>query len=80
MLRLNLGYANSPASCQATANVNHRIHTADSIEGVLERDSDVINDDRVTITLKDNLTPTKTSPYDNDDWAFQVITPSFILI
>ena len=52
--------------------MNHRIHTADSVDSVLERDEKVIKDDRVTFRVTDSREPTKTSPYDNDCMAFQV--------
>lgn len=61
---------------EASAIVNHRIHTADSASKVLERDRKTVNDDRVSVNLKDYFEPTVVSPHSNDAVPFQAIVNS----
>ena len=61
---------------EATAVINHRIHTADNIETVLQHDKDVIDDDRVNVTIRRYFNPPKISPYSSDSKPFQVIANS----
>ena len=60
----------------AEAVVNHRIHTDDNVEAVRNYDIRTIDDDRVSVTIRDHFPPTKVSPYGNDDTSFQAIAVS----
>ena len=56
--------------------VNHRIHTADDIDSVLEHDKGNINDNRVQINVEYAFNPPKVSPYSSDTIPFQIIANS----
>ncbi len=67
---------------EAEALINHRIHPADDVADVLERDkkfagmkkSNGKGDVSLSLTLEDYLPASPTSPYDNDAAGFQVAT------
>ncbi len=43
---------------EASAVVNHRLHPADDIKEVLERDEDYLDDDRIDVELRDEFKAT----------------------
>ena len=61
---------------EASAVINHRIHPADTLEDVLEHDRNVINDDRVNITVRRHFEPPKVASYSSDSIPFQIIANS----
>ncbi len=74
MTIFNAGVKINVIPSEAKASVNHRIHPADTAEGVLQHDIEAIDDDRVEVKLLDTFPPTKTSPYDNNAMPFQART------
>lgn len=61
---------------EATAVINHRVHPADTLEDVLKHDRNVIDDDRVNITVRRYVEPPKISSYSSDSIPFQIIANS----
>lgn len=62
----------------ASALINHRVHPADSAQGVVDQDTKTIDDSRVKATLLDNFPATKISNYHSDSCPFQIIANSVI--
>ncbi|KAK3610576.1 hypothetical protein CHS0354_009016 [Potamilus streckersoni] len=60
----------------ARAYVNHRIHPAQSIEQVIEYDRQIINDDRVQITVLYRQEALPISPSGDNDFGYQTIKNS----
>ncbi|MDT0203495.1 M20/M25/M40 family metallo-hydrolase [Nocardioides sp. AE5] len=63
--------ANNVIASRATAGVNVRIMTGDTVAGVVERMTSVINDDAVAVSVVDSNEPSPLSPVDDD--AFRLI-------
>src|SRR3546814_14728450 len=63
--------ANNVIASRATAGVNVRIMTGDTVAGVVERITSVINDDRVHVDVLESNEPSPLSPTDDD--AFRLI-------
>lgn len=64
----------------AKATVNHRIHPTSNLEEVLQHNREVIDDDRVQITVKDYFPPPKVSPYSDESMPFQTIANSAVQV
>lgn len=47
----------------ASATMNHRIHPVKSLEEVVKRNGEMINDDRMNIKVLEYQPPTPVSPY-----------------
>lgn len=62
----------------ATAQINHRIHPNDTIEGVVAYDKAIINDDRIKIRVLDSLAPSPVSSHTSQ--SFQTIRDSVLTI
>ncbi|NYG59157.1 carboxypeptidase PM20D1 [Nocardioides daedukensis] len=63
--------ANNVIASKATAGVNVRIMTGDTVAGVVERIASVINDDQVHVDVVESNEPSPLSPTDDD--AFRLI-------
>ena len=70
------GFKENVVPGEANFVVNHRIHTADDIEKVLDYDMDNIDDNRVKINITHFFNPPKISPYSSDSIPFQVVANS----
>jgi carboxypeptidase PM20D1 len=64
----------------ATAIVNHRIHPTSNLEDVLNHDTDVMDDPRIKITVRDYFPPPRISPYSDDSLPFQIIASSALQV
>ena len=73
---VDAGFKENVVPGEANFVVNHRIHTADNIDKVLDHDIDKIDDDRVTINVTNFFNPPKISPYSSDSIEFQVVANS----
>ena len=70
------GFKENVVPGEASFIVNHRMHTADDIDKVLETDRNTIDDDRVKINITNFFNPPKISPYSSDTIPFQVVANS----
>ena len=70
------GVKNNVIPNMASALINHRVHAADTAQDVLDHDRNVIDDERVEITLQDSFRPTSVSAYHSQFPPFQVIANS----
>ncbi|CAF3345866.1 unnamed protein product [Rotaria socialis] len=57
----------------ASATINHRIHTADSCQKILENNRRIINDDRIVPRVKNCVEPSPSSPYGKDVYSYRII-------
>ena len=73
---VNAGVKENVVPAEANFVVNHRIHTADDIDTVLDNDIKNINDDRVKLNVSKFFNPPNISPYSSDSIAFQVVANS----
>ena len=65
----------------ATAYVNHRIHPKQTIEEVLEFDRNLINDDRIEVSITGfPISPHPISPYDSNSFGYQIIKRSILQV
>jgi len=58
---------------RAWALVNHRIHSSDSLERVLEHDRRVVADERVRLRVVNHFPPTPVAPYGERAPPFRLI-------
>lgn len=58
---------------KATAIINHRIHSAQTIQNVLDIDKELVNDNRITLTLKHGAPTHPISPHGPDAFGYQCI-------
>jgi len=71
------GFKENVLPSSASAVINHRIHPANSVQGVLEYDKKLINDDRITLEMVGlSIEPHPISPYDDDSFGYQTIKKS----
>ena len=70
------GFKENVVPGEASFIVNHRMHTADDINKVLETDRKNIGDDRVKINVTNFFNPPKISPYSSETIPFQVVANS----
>ncbi|CAF4992356.1 unnamed protein product, partial [Rotaria sp. Silwood1] len=57
----------------ASATVNHRTHTADSCQKILENNRRIINDDRLVPQIKTCSEPSPISPYGKHIYAYRIL-------
>ncbi|CAD5125921.1 DgyrCDS14104 [Dimorphilus gyrociliatus] len=70
------GIKDNVVSPKAEACVNHRIHPADSVKDVLDRDIRIIGDSRIKTTVKVSLDPSPVSPSDETAFGYHAIAES----
>lgn len=56
--------------------MNHRIHPADSVKEVIDRDIKIIGDSRIKTTVKVSLEPSPVSPSDETAFGYHAIAES----
>ena len=62
---------------EATAVINHRIHPMQTAMDVFEYDRQLINDERIELTIKGHFVePHPISPYDQQSFGFETIRKS----
>lgn len=67
------GYKDNVIANRAWALVNHRIHSSDSLERVLEHDRRVVADERVRLRVVNHFPPTPVAPYGERAPPFRLI-------
>lgn len=72
----NAGKTPNVVPGEARARVNHRLHSYDNKETMLEQDRKIIKDERVKIETVGYIPPMAVSPYSSETMAFQIIANS----
>ena len=73
---VNAGVKENVVPAEANFVVNHRIHTADNIDTVLDHDMNNMDDKRVKINITYSFNPPKISSYSSDTIPFQIVANS----
>uniref|UniRef100_T1K6Q8 Peptidase M20 dimerisation domain-containing protein n=1 Tax=Tetranychus urticae TaxID=32264 RepID=T1K6Q8_TETUR len=70
------GVKDNIISSEASALINHRIHPAQTIAEVVEYDRQLINDDKIKISIKQGSEPTPPSPHGDNIFGYASIKQS----
>ncbi|RWS13138.1 ATP-binding cassette sub-family A member 1-like protein [Dinothrombium tinctorium] len=75
---VNGGIKENVLPSYSSAIINHRIHPYESVKYVLDYDKNLINDDRISISINEATTfePHPISPFDDETYGFQAIKRS----
>ncbi|XP_071481413.1 N-fatty-acyl-amino acid synthase/hydrolase PM20D1-like [Diadema antillarum] len=73
---INGGFKTNVLPPSAWAIVNHRIHPSQTIAQVMEHDRNVINDNRVRMSVISGTEPSPISSFGEDSFGFQVVAQS----
>ncbi|KAH9425257.1 hypothetical protein DERP_013449 [Dermatophagoides pteronyssinus] len=74
---INGGFKENVLPSEATAVINHRIHPMQTAMDVFEYDRQLINDERIELTIKGHFVePHPISPYDQQSFGFETIRKS----